>query len=136
LLEGEALDGEAARAKVRSVVDEVRRQARAERMARFQKMREESDREWVTEVSAKANFSEDQAAGVERVLADQREAQQRLWQSVRDGDKTLSEARTERQATRGVVEQRLGELLDAGQLETVRESLRQRRGPGGRGGWR
>jgi hypothetical protein len=99
-------------------------------------MREESDREWVTEVSAKANLSEDQAAGVERVLADQREAQQRLWQSVRDGDKTLSEARTERQATRGVVEQRLGELLDAGQLETVRESLRQRRGPGGRGGWR
>ncbi|MDF1565946.1 MAG: hypothetical protein P1V51_23120 [Deltaproteobacteria bacterium] len=132
LMVGEVLETEAARERLKELVQETRRQEHAERMQRWQESRAEEVKEEVARLAEAHDLSNQQARDLTNLMNAEMAAMNDLFRQAQEGDRSHRELRGEIRTLRDETDASVKGLLNEDQF-TAYEAMRDEMGGPGRG---
>lgn len=127
LLTGAGVESQEGQDLVATLVDQQRQQARAERHARWQRIRTEADEAWIEDFRDEAELDDDQMEGLRGLLAEHRDEKRALRRAMRQGETDFGQVQAQSERLHAELEDAVAQLLSEAQLALFRDSQERRR---------
>jgi hypothetical protein len=127
LLTGAGVDSTEGKELVAAMVEQQRQEARSERHARWQRMREEADEAWVQDFGENAGLDTEQVTDLSNLLEAHRNAKRDLRRAMRRGESDFRTVQQQSEQLHEALNANVSELLTDAQFTLFLESQAERR---------